>query len=510
MSDPKNETKNKAIDLDQAETMEWERPTMVPDHGAPESHDDMPTRSISSTPMGPAEDPVEIHRQRHNIAHDVQKIGQYELLERVGKGAMGVVYKAQHVMLGRKVALKIMREDLASDDSFVKRFIREARIAASVDSPYVVTVYDAGNEGGFLYIAMKFVSGGELAALMKNNGGRIAADLATRLFLDCAQGLVDIHEAGLVHRDIKPSNILLTKTGSARIADLGLARAVQSGAKKSENLTMVGQAMGTPAYMPPEQVRGNEDVDIRADIYALGVTFYKALTGHSPFAGGSPFEVMAKVIYEEAPSPRDFCPEMPDRLVEILTKCMKKDRDERYQNPRELVEELTLFQNTSGFNRRPIPAGFQGGSTDDEASGSSVVASQKGSSTYQLQAKLLEGQREEEAEKTIAEQTNTRQSNIFKKISGLFKAIPTEPAPADKKKTPPPPDDPSESSRPGSSLFGKLSAVPRGPDDSSSYTGPASPLDDSASGTAGLGPKKSGGGKKKKKVRYYRGRRIED
>jgi serine/threonine protein kinase len=264
-----------------------------------------------------------------------ETIGHYKIIEFMAKGGMGLVLKAEHTTLGRLAALKVMRPELVADEMFADRFLREAKLAASVEHPNIVPVYDAAREGGFLYMAMRYVPGGHLGSLLNTRGVLPEAEALDMLIM-CAQGLEAIHDAGLIHRDIKPSNILLNEKGRPMIADLGLARAVE----KADNLTLVGQVLGTPTYMSPEQARGQNDIDIRSDIYALGVTLYACLTGRVPFKGASIYETVAQVLYEPVPNPRQFVPTISDQTVALMMRAMAKKREDRYATPEDLLAAL--------------------------------------------------------------------------------------------------------------------------------------------------------------------------
>jgi len=280
-------------------------------------------------------------------------IGRYKIIEKIGSGAMGMVLKARHETLNRIVALKIMRPEIAQKEDFVQRFLREARTSASVDHPNVVTIYDAGNEQGCLYMAMRFVDGGTLHDQIKVLR-RLPEKRALRIMADCLQGVNAVDKVGLVHRDIKPANILIeAESGNALLADLGLARAV----RKDDNLTAVGVPMGTPAYMSPEQARGKGGVDIRSDIYAIGVTLYACVTGVVPFRGNSAFETVAMVMYEEPPDPRQFFPELSDQVVSIILKAIRKKPEERYQKPMEMHRDImAVLEGTAPVTAPIIPA----------------------------------------------------------------------------------------------------------------------------------------------------------
>jgi eukaryotic-like serine/threonine-protein kinase len=267
------------------------------------------------------------------------RIGAYRIMGTLGEGGMGVVYEAVQLSLERTVALKVVRSDLARKEKFVERFLREAKVAARIDHPNVVTIYDTGEADGHLYMALQYVPGGDLASRIKRDG-RIDEETSLRIIAGCAKGLIAIHHAGLVHRDIKPSNIFLTTDGTPKIGDLGLARNIID----DEKLTFTGDLVGTPSYMAPEQAKGLPDVDGRADLYSLGTSLYHLLTGRPPFHGSSPFLIGHQVISEVPPDPRELNRSMSPVVAAILHHAMQKDRALRYQNAEEFLVDIELIR----------------------------------------------------------------------------------------------------------------------------------------------------------------------
>ncbi len=263
-----------------------------------------------------------------------ERIGGYRIIDTLGQGGMGTVYRATQLSLDRMVALKVVRSDLARHPSFLGRFLREARIAPKNDHPNVVTIYDTGEADGHLYMALQFVPGGDLASRVKN--GRLGEDEALRIITECAKGLRAIHLAGLVHRDIKPANIFLSADGTAKVGDLGLARQILD----DDKITFTGDLVGTPAYMAPEQALGEQDIDGRADLYALGTALYHLLTGNAPFMGSSPFVVGHRVISEPAPDPRDLNRTLSPGVAAVIHHAMRKDRNLRYQTADQFIADL--------------------------------------------------------------------------------------------------------------------------------------------------------------------------
>ena len=236
----------------------------------------------------------------------------------LGRGGMGDVWLARHQTLDRQVALKVVRGEYASDPAHVDRFLREARAAAKVNHPRVVTVHDAGQNNGALYLAMEFVPGGDLHGHLA--GKPMPEVEAVRLLCAAAQGLQAIHDAGLVHRDIKPENLFLDPDGLPKIGDLGLPRS-RAG---DDRMTVTGQAVGTPAYMSPEQANGAADIDARSDIYSLAATGFALLTGRPPFIGATPWATVAQVINDPAPDPRQCNPAISANVAIALRAALAK------------------------------------------------------------------------------------------------------------------------------------------------------------------------------------------
>jgi tRNA A-37 threonylcarbamoyl transferase component Bud32 len=253
--------------------------------------------------------------------------GGYELLAKIGQGGMGEVYKARQVSLDRVVAIKILARALYDNEEFIKRFEREAKAIARITHPNIVGVYDFGHHDGLRYMVNEFVDGKSLAKLISDRLVLPAAEFVP-LMVQCLSGLNHVGSQGIVHRDIKPDNILITRDNIAKIADFGLAKDVS---RKDDNtdLTAAGLAMGTPAYMSPEQCMGQK-LDVRSDIYAFGVTAYFALTGQKPFTGNSSFEVMTKQREHHPPPPHKLAPGVPAELSSVVMRMLAKQPDERY------------------------------------------------------------------------------------------------------------------------------------------------------------------------------------
>ncbi len=259
----------------------------------------------------------------------------YRRNRKLGAGGMGLVYEAFHARLKRTVALKLLKPGMAADHDFRERFLRESKAMAAVSHPNVVAIYDAGEHDGWLFMALEYVPGGDVARLLHRRGVLDDRE-ASVIILGCARGLAAIAAAGLVHRDIKPANIFLDRSNQPKIGDLGLARASDG----ADRMTMTGMSWGTPAYMSPEQIRGVADIDIRADIYALGATLYTILTGVEPYCGATTYVITHKVLTDPLPDPRAHNMLIQPALVAIIHKAMDKDRAARYQAPEELIQDL--------------------------------------------------------------------------------------------------------------------------------------------------------------------------
>jgi len=257
-----------------------------------------------------------------------------ELLERISRGRQAVVYKCRQKVMDRLVAVKFLPPSAARDAESRRRFFQEARHAARLSHPNIVTIHQIRPFHDTFYIVMELVDGGSLSELLAVRK-RFGPAEAVTILRPVVEALVCAHRAGLVHRDIKPGNILLAADGTVKLADLGLARRVGEGDEQE-----AGKAFGTPYYISPEQVRGDPRTDFRADIYSLGATFYQMLTGQPPFTAPTPQEVMQKHLTEPPPDPRQFVPNLPLVLCDVLARALAKRPEDRYQSAEELLAAL--------------------------------------------------------------------------------------------------------------------------------------------------------------------------
>lgn len=265
--------------------------------------------------------------------------GRYSLIAPVGGGGMATVYKARDNILGRVVAVKILREQYAEDTAFVARFRREAQSAANLTHPNIVSVYDVGQDGDTHYIVMEFVAGQSLKEFLnKSNGQPLPLERAVNIGAQILAGLEYAHRSGLIHRDIKPQNVLLTGDGTVKVTDFGIAKSVSD-----LSLTDAGMALGTAHYFSPEQAKG-ERVTPQSDIYALGVTLFEMITGRLPFESENAVGLAYKHIGEPPPSPRSLNPNVPLRLEAIVLKALAKDPTQRYSSAAEMERTLRSLQ----------------------------------------------------------------------------------------------------------------------------------------------------------------------
>jgi serine/threonine-protein kinase len=279
-----------------------------------------------------------------------EKIGQYTIVSQLGRGGMGIVYKALDASLNRHVAIKVLTERLTDDQLFLQRFVREAQAAAGVSHPNIVSIYYIGEDNGNPYFVMEYVTGKSLSTMLTEET-RIANPRAAQMVLQAAHGLAAAHDKGIIHRDIKPGNLMLDERGMVKIADFGLALPVSAETK----LTATGMLVGTPGYLAPEQCRG-EVVDHRTDIYALGITFYELLSGTTPFHAESPFALMKQILDEEAPDIAAIHPDVDPETRRIIAKMIAKDRAQRYQSCHEIVTDLEEYLAKRGV--RSMTAGL--------------------------------------------------------------------------------------------------------------------------------------------------------
>ena len=287
------------------------------------------------------------HRQRKAPRHaPSRKLGRYQIVDEIGNGAMGTVYKAVDPMLDRTVALKTINVSGSEREmaEYEARFFQEAKAVGGLNHPNIVTIHDVGSSGNMPYLAMELLEGSELATLT-DRGQPLPLEKAIDVAAQVAQGLAYAHEHGVVHRDIKPANIMLVRDGIVKIADFGIAR-MRLAEAKGEAVTPVG----SPRYMSPEQVLARR-ADHRSDIFSLGVVLYEMLTGNAPFSGGDLNAVLFQIVNLVPPAPSTINSSIPTMLDFIVAKALAKTPDERYATAREFAEDLKHCRN----GLRPSP-----------------------------------------------------------------------------------------------------------------------------------------------------------
>ena len=258
---------------------------------------------------------------------------EYQIEKELGRGGMAIVYKAVQDNLGRDVALKVLPQGMTHDRKMLERFHREAQSAAQLNHPHIVTIFDEGEINGVHFMAMEYLEGRDLHAIVQEKGP-VPPQQAVSLIAPMAEALGYAHKQGTVHRDVKSSNVMVTDVGRPVLMDFGIAYA-----GSDARLTQTGTVLGTPEYMSPEQARGN-DVDARGDLYSLGVVLYEAITGKLPHTGGHPMSVVYKVLHESYTPPRQIDDNIPGWLEQVVAKLLKKDPDERYQSGEAAAEAL--------------------------------------------------------------------------------------------------------------------------------------------------------------------------
>src|SRR5574344_2369963 len=258
---------------------------------------------------------------------------RYAIIRLLGEGGMANVYLANDTILNRKVAVKVLRGDLANDEKFVRRFQREALAASSLNHPNIVEVYDVGEDHGEYYIVMEYIEGKHLKQLLKKRG-RLTVPEVVDIALQITSGLSVAHDSYIIHRDIKPQNILILDNGLCKITDFGIAVAMNQ-----TQLTQTNSVMGSVHYLPPEQACG-KGATLQSDIYSIGILMYELLTGKLPYKGDNAVEIALKHLKEPLPSIRDEVPDIPQSLENIIIRATAKNPKNRYADAREMHEDL--------------------------------------------------------------------------------------------------------------------------------------------------------------------------
>jgi len=290
-----------------------------------------------------------------------ESYGRYRIIDELGRGTMGVVYKAHDPQIDRLVALKVLRPDRVTSKDFVARFLKEARAIGRLSHPHIVTIYDVGEDHGTIYIAMEYLQGEPFNVVVRS--GRLSLVESLDIARQVAETLDYAHRQGIVHRDIKPSNIILADGNQVKLTDFGIARIEDA---SSAFQTQAGEILGTPVYMSPEQVMG-QTVDGRSDLFSLGVIFYEMISGSRPFGGNSIAAIFRAITQDQPVPPEQKNPFIPKVLSEMVLKCLAKPPEQRFQTGRQLADALTsmvpVLQPTdlpsqgpkrSALHRRPL------------------------------------------------------------------------------------------------------------------------------------------------------------
>ena len=266
-------------------------------------------------------------------------LGQYHILEKLGEGGMGTVYRAHDPRLERSLAVKVLRADLVADEDRRKRFVREARSASALNHPNIITIYEIDQADGLDFIAMEWVQGQTLDQLIGTQ--RLNIQETVKYAVQMADALARAHAEGIIHRDLKPANIMVTDDGRVKVLDFGLAKLVErsEAAQPSETLTADGRILGTLSYMSPEQAEGRP-IDTRSDIFSFGAVLYEMLTGKRAFPGDTPTAALAAVLLREPKPMRKILPAIPMEVASIVTRCLQKEPDRRFQRMADVKIEL--------------------------------------------------------------------------------------------------------------------------------------------------------------------------
>ena len=334
-----------------------------------------------------------------------QKISdRYQIVKQIGEGGMANVYLAYDTILERDVAIKILRGDLATDEKFVRRFQREALAASSLSHPNIVEVYDVGEDKGEYYIVMEYIEGKHLKQLLKKRG-KLTLSEVIDIMTQITDGMSVAHDSYIIHRDIKPQNIMILENGMIKITDFGIAMALNS-----TQLTQTNSVMGSVHYLPPEQANG-KGATLKSDIYSMGILMYELLTGKLPYRGDTAIEIALKQLKEPLPSIKDEVPNLPQSVENIIIKATAKNPKNRYQDAREMHDDLVTCLDESRVNEKPYKLPYQELDQDDMK-----IATRK-------PAKTEAKEDEEEIATQITEDSYKKDNKILIILAAIFTGL---------------------------------------------------------------------------------------
>ncbi len=340
-----------------------------------------------------------------------QKISdRYQVIKSIGEGGMANVYLAYDTILDRNVAVKVLRGDLANDEKFVRRFQREALAASSLSHPNIVEVYDVGEDNGEYYIVMEYIEGKHLKQLIKKRG-KLTVTEAVDIVLQITDGLSVAHDSYIIHRDIKPQNIMILENGLVKITDFGIAMAMNS-----TQLTQTNSVMGSVHYLPPEQASG-KGATLQSDIYSIGILFYELLTGKLPFKGENAVEIALKHLKEPLPSIRDEIPNIPQSVENIIIKATAKNPKNRYNDAREMHEDLKTCLDETRKNEEKIKLKYQEISDDTK-----MIKQVKDDNKKNINNKIEEKDEEVIAKKITGDDLK-KQNKILIRLASIFTGL---------------------------------------------------------------------------------------
>ena len=307
--------------------------------------------SNCATSLQPSRDPIQtktIEAQKEEITTGSTFADRYQIIEELGWGGMGKVYKVRDKEIKEKIALKLIKPEISSDKKTIERFQNELKLARKISHRNVCRMHHLEKSEGNYFITMEYVDGENLKGIIRMMG-KLSSSKAISITKQICEGLSEAHRIGVVHRDLKPSNIMIDKDGNAKIMDFGIARSLTE-----KGITGMGMIIGTPEYMSPEQVESKE-IDQRSDIYSLGVILYEMVTGSVPFEGDSPYSIGVKHKSESPRNPKEINPQISDDLNRMILRCLEKEKEKRYQSAGELITEIGNIEKKIPSTAREIP-----------------------------------------------------------------------------------------------------------------------------------------------------------